>query len=251
MSFFPGTVTVGMEWEPDPEVIARDLVAVANYLDDMLIPLRASQEIAQADIRNRFETESGPNGEAWAPLDEDYLKYKLSKGGPETILTWTGALKDAASSDAPYSIGPRTLSFDMSALPVYGIFHEHGSGAEMAGASSIHKFRMKNDPEYRAESKSAGEGRGIGIGPGHALPRRPFVGLSADAEQEIFIVFDEWFDAGAQWGGGSGGLGGGGGGRGARGAGRFSDPTKFYVRPSGKVQTRGAGGRFGPIIGEV
>lgn len=216
---FPGAITVTYEWVPNPKVIQREMIKIAEYLEDMSAPIRAAKAIGQADMHERFATDSAPDGAKWAPLDDEYRVKKASMGGdPDDVLTLTGQLEKDAAGEKAWMVDARNVFFNTGALPFYGMIHESGSGVENAGAASFGRAA------YRQVGKESGEKGGPhasqGIGRGKALPRRPFIGLSADAELQIFEVFDLWFYAG----------------------------TSISISKSGTVQQRLPSGRFGPAI---
>jgi phage gpG-like protein len=222
---FPGAINVTMEWVPDPKVIAAELIKVANYLEDMQPPLRAAKAIGQADMHEHFAGNHGPNGEAWRELDEEYKVKKASMGGdPDDPLTLTGALENAAAGESAWMVDAHDVFFNTGALPDYGKMHEYGSGEGNVGMAAFGRA------SFRAIGREAGETGGPhasqGIGRGQALPRRPFIGLSAEAEIQIFEVFDLWFAAG----------------------------TSIAIGPSGTIQARNAGkfgGRIYPDVGRL
>lgn len=210
---FEGEIT--FHWEPNPQVISMAIMEVAEALEDMAKPLLAARAVSQADMRNRFETDTDPDGNAWAPLDPDYERYKTLNGGPAgDILTWTEELEREASAPNAFLIDGDSLFWDGSGIPDYGWYHEHGSGAGNAGAHLDYRER------YRAgvlEGDSGGSHASLGIGRGNALPRRNFVGVSEEAQFKIIEIFDLWFD----------------------------ESASIFIGKGGMVQERGPGGRFG------
>lgn len=200
---------ITFEWIPDPNVLAGKIMELAGYLENFIPPLEASKGIAKQDMEMHFDTESSPDGGAWAPLADSYVQ---KRGSAHPILQLTGAMKEAAVSDAAYMIDGHDLFFDASGLPFYYIFHETGR----QGVSGMAEFFAR----ARAQGFNIPEGTSNSSGGG--MPARPFIGISFAAQLAIIEVFDAWFE---------GGVGG------------------FYVHPTGTVQTRGAGGKFGPAIG--
>jgi phage gpG-like protein len=165
------------EWEPNPEEVAQALEAVANYVEDTRVPLVASREIARRDMQEHFDTETDPDGMAWAPLDDLYVEGKITQGYSEQILQRTQDLMHAATSEEAWDVFSDTLVFNADVLPRsddkynvnYGLVHQAGKSAVMG-------------PHGRPEG---------------GLPARPFIGLSDQAEAEIIEVFDVWYEEGA------------------------------------------------------
>ena len=148
----PGTIT--FNWNPRPEVFARRFFAVAESLDNRVLPLTAASEMMQEDIRERFETETGPDGRMWEPWSDSY--WPVAEAYPnEGVLTQSGALKEAASSSEAMMITKDAVFYKTSLLPHYGLAHDQG---------------LEN------------------------LPQREFLGMSDEGALKIMGVFGEWFD---------------------------------------------------------
>lgn len=175
------------------------LLRLADYIEDTVPPLRAAKAIAQADMRERFQTDTDPEGNPWAPLDPDYLakKEKMTelRTHPDDILTLSRRMQDAATSEAAWIISPTgdELFFTTAPLPDYWSVHHFGSGSEdLWGAAADFRERVRS----RTIEGGGGARDSFGIGRGQATPRRPFIGLSTEAEIQIVEVFDLWYDEG-------------------------------------------------------
>jgi phage gpG-like protein len=145
-------------WDPDPTVFANRFFAVADALENRTLPLLAASETMQHDIRERFETETAPDGTPWEPWSENYRP--VAEGYPnEGILTRSGALKDAASSSEAMVVTKDTVFYQTTLLPHYGLAHDQGLPDRKAG-----------------------------------LPKREFIGMSDEAAMVVIGEFGEWFD---------------------------------------------------------
>lgn len=186
-----GSVNVVLRWHPDPDEVEAALLQVAGYLDNLSSPLRAARRILQDDIRERFETETDPEGHKWHELDEDYLAWKVSHGFDDRILRMTGDLYDAATAQTSFIVDSENGNVFMNTanLPPYWIVHQEGSpaGLERRGLSKKKAKELGLDDDF-----------GGGMGAGQNTPARPFIGVSADAEEMIFNAFDIWFYEGIQ-----------------------------------------------------
>ena len=165
-------------WEPRPEEVASKLIGLAGYLENFVPPLTASKGVARADMAHHFDSESGPNGEAWAPLAESTIE----RWGEHSILQLTGDMRGAATSDAAYPIDGHELFFDTGALPYYWIFAEDGTQA-----SHMREFVKQVGIENLAPGAEYSGG---------GSPPRPFIGVSEEAEIQIIEIFDMWFEGG-------------------------------------------------------
>lgn len=211
------TIKFNIEVAPDPYDIQLQLTEIAGQLENLGPPLLAASRILSEDMKQRFLTQTDPDGDPWIPLDEEYLASKVSLGYPENILHRTGQLEEAATSLGAMRIVGDSVFFDSSVLPSYGLIHQTGSGADNVGDASRHRFAVKNEPGYKNR-----EGSGhadLGIGRGNALPARPFVGMSEEAEGKLWKLFDMWFD----------------------------ESTQLKIGSSGTVQ-QSIGGRFGAKV---
>ncbi len=179
----------------------------------------AAATIAREDMQEHFDSETGPDGDHWLPLDEDYLASKQSLGYPDDILHRTGDLEHAATSPSAFKVVGDSIFFDASGLPAYGLIHQTGSGVENVGIASQHRYAAKFEEGYA--KREGGAHSNIGIGRGNALPARPFIGMSEEAEAKVWAAFDLWFD----------------------------EATSIAIHPgTGVVQQRLPSGQFGPKI---
>jgi Phage virion morphogenesis family len=185
-------VDIGLEGLEEAEEI---LLITAQAVADIHKPLFASAAVARNDMKIRFETETDPDGKKWVALADYYLHSKLSKGYPPDILRRTGDLEDSATGGQSYvdpegeesNIGAfkivgDSVFFDMSEVPEYGMAHQTGSG----------NVELVNDPREGHEGETLRFTQGAGRG--QALPRRAWLGMSVDAEAEVWSVFDHWFE---------------------------------------------------------
>ena len=180
-AFFPGTIS--FDWIPEPEVVASELIETANRLEDRSGPLAISRQIAIDDMREHFEGQHDPEGNPWLPWSESYEPRARAQNIGE-ILQRTMDLQDAATAPGAYPITDDSVFFDTSGLPFYWSWHQEGTGG-----TDIFRTTHAQTGEDVAFREFGEEGRG------KALPPRPFVGISFEAELEIIEVFDQWFDS--------------------------------------------------------
>lgn len=177
------------------------LLKLAGYLEELTPPIRAAKQILKQDTQQRFDSQTTPNGENWTPLDPDYSVYKESLGhGGDPILTLSGRLRRQASSEDAWMVGADSIFFNFGAVPNYGVWHQGGVGdAENVGiAAGMRELVDASRASGGATSSEGGRKESLGIGRGKALPARPFVGASEEAELQILEVFDMWFDVGVR-----------------------------------------------------
>lgn len=222
---FGGEIVI--DFVPDPDEIANAYLRVADELDNTAVPLRASKAVAIADMQQHFDEETDPNGRHWAPLDNEYQEWKEDHGHPRDILRLTGALEDTATSDVAWDVLDDTLYFNTGVLPSaadgtpYWYFHQVGTDdGERAGIAQEYRANVRFQREQELLEGSGGAHESFGIGRGAALPARPFIGMSEDAQLSVIEIFDKWFD----------------------------ESIVTFERSGGLIQSKTPGGQFGPII---
>lgn len=138
------------------EVISalRELVALGEDATDVM---RAIATYGEASTRERFETETGPDGEQWKPS----LRAKLSGG---RTLTLDGHLGD--------SISPSWSSdtAEWGSNREYAAIHQEGGEIRAKSAGGL-RFQIAGGGFVTAQKVS--------------MPARPYLGLSAADEDEI------------------------------------------------------------------
>lgn len=178
------------------------LLELAGYLENVEAPLRVAKRIAINDMKDRFQTETDPEGNKWHSLAEKYSEWKVRhRGDAHPILTLDGDLKKAATKSSAWSVSADSLFINTSQLPEYWSAHQFGDGY----GDFFHTGNADTAHLPNAEGT-------------HNLPPRPFIGLSANAVDDIIDAFDLWFEEG----------------------------LNLAVSGSGTVQTRTSLGRFGP-----
>jgi len=156
--------SIDLKWSPDPMVFRDAIMEVDAALSHPEVAMALAGQEVLADIRERFMTETAPDGTPWQDWSEKYEEFALAFPNMG-ILRQTGALFEAATSEEALIVSGDSLFYDMNALPEYGEWHQTG----------LPDRTMKG-------------------GKPNPLPQRPFAGLSEQARTTIFVVFKEWFD---------------------------------------------------------
>lgn len=189
-----GSLELYGDWVPghSPEDAAAMMLNVAGYLAGYTLPLEEAKNIAMADTTERFDTETSPDGDDWAPLDKDYREYKVEvEGYPDNILQRSELLKD----QAPHGwmvIGP-SLVYDPIVLP------KDDSGDEPFSYGAFHQEGGTGARKLKTEKGSQFAGGEVRLG---GVPARPFIGLSDEAVAKISAVFEAWADGAVSVAGG-------------------------------------------------
>jgi hypothetical protein len=210
---------LSFHWAPSPIVVATQLEAAADKLNNMRAPLLASRDLSIADVAENFAGEHDPDGNAWTPWSESYVESG-PPGPPQSILNLTGDLEGSATSAAAWPLTTREVFFSFGALPEYGIWHQQGASRVSAGRGVSRKQNLDATQAIKEFSGSiAGGHEFFGM---NDLPPRPFAGISVETQIAIVDIFDAWF----------GGI------------------VSLVSTPSG-LRVRGAGGRFEAFGGRV
>lgn len=192
-----GESNVLIEWAPhrdEPERVARDLQAAAQALENMHKMMVAAREVVVGDVKQHFASQSGPDG-PWRPR----ATIRVS----ETFYTQTSSEGDPLT---PGDIGYK--SEEQSIIGLGGPLLQK-TGAGMAGATARSSYTIESDPEggsitftadpphYMLEHNRGIPDRettgGFWEGP-NPLPQREWLWLSAQAEQGIYRLFEEFVD---------------------------------------------------------
>lgn len=114
------------DWsDPDPREMSARLVRYGGYLANTQAPMEAAMFIAISDIREHFEEEEDPEGEAWEEWAES---YEFTASGENVgILRKTEDLFFGVIDPSSYTATDAGLYFDPSGLPEYWLFHELGT----------------------------------------------------------------------------------------------------------------------------
>lgn len=141
---------IDYEWVPDPIVFSDKILDVRDQLGDRSLPLLLAAGAISRDIEEGFDTETDPDGQAWAPWSEGEDRYdpvtdKWIKGGfgrgyannlppghSGKILNWRSILKRAATNIGAFvqvgtTINEDSLYFDTGGLPPYWEYHQGGT----------------------------------------------------------------------------------------------------------------------------
>jgi hypothetical protein len=215
--------------------VAQALLQLAGYVSRVQVPLLAAREIAADETARLFDEEVDVDGEPWAENNEDYKEWKESKGKDTRVMHKEGFLADAAPTG--WRVVGNTLVYDTTVLPEaesdqanYGLINHFGGERSPFGKAATEFFKSADIELLMVP----------------IVPRR-FIGLTEDAQDLIIAEFTTWleegleeFDAPVIMGPKPGTR-----------AFYESRPGSFYIRPSGVVQTRLGGGRFGPTVARL
>lgn len=187
-----GTITI--EWIPDPELLAQEILRVAHELQDFTIPLTIARQILKDDVRERFQTKTEPGGDKWDSWSDTYAPV-AREYNVNGILERTGAMKNAVLSEAAWIMNDDNIILDLGVVRMVqtesvgeeyniAILHHTGAvrsgpGARISGFESMSSFISAHD---------------VDISKVNHMPPRPFIGPSFDANIRIVETFDKWFD---------------------------------------------------------
>jgi hypothetical protein len=184
-----GTMAIFADWVPDPQVVAQQLLRLADNLDDFTEPLNEAREIFIQTTEGYFDEEVDPVGDAWQPLTPNYLRRKQRSGAPnDSILQLSGEMKAAATQQGAWQITERDILFVTAELPFYGPYHLAGTESDTL-APLMKQLRMG----VALSNEQAKQFTTI-TGKGKSLPPRVFIGANDEAIDEIQEAFLVWMD---------------------------------------------------------
>lgn len=134
--------------------------------------MREIQAIGEASTRERFRTETGPDGKRWAPS----LRAQLSGG---RTLTQDGHLADSISG----SYGSNYAEWGVNRI--YAAIQQFGGTIRAKTAGAL-RFTLAN-------------GQGVSV-QSVTLPARPYLGISDDNAEDILDVIERRIDGAAHAG---------------------------------------------------
>lgn len=143
-----------IEWLGDPRIMAARFDELAADLEEKKVALLAAmRQIIIDDVKEHFEREQGPSGEAWEDWAPSYAPRALSEN--IGILRKTEELYDAATSLEAYPIIGDDVWVATNEFPDYWDVHQEGTRD-------------------------------------NRIPARPFIGTSAAAQGRMNLIFHQW-----------------------------------------------------------
>ena len=147
------------------------LSCLRRLQEGMERPAPLMEEISEylwRSTRDRFKTQTGPDGNVWEALQLRYKENK-PKAQRERILTFMGYLRERIVKDSD------ARSATVGSDRVYAAIHQFG------GRTSSHVI----EPRYKKALAFNGVVRKSVRHPGSNIPARPFLGLSDADRKEI------------------------------------------------------------------
>jgi phage virion morphogenesis protein len=169
--------------------------AIDRVIDHMADLTPAMQEIGDYMItatRSRFDTETAPDGSKWAALSPRYAARKARMrsvvDGGKRILAKRGTLRDTIRYKASRS--DVVIGSDRP----YAAIHQFGGDIQNKGGSRTLNFKVGRNGRSRfAKRGKANFQQTVNVGASSAtIPARPFLGISADDQQEIIRILAKY-----------------------------------------------------------
>ncbi|MBI1626958.1 phage virion morphogenesis protein [Comamonas suwonensis] len=167
-----------------PDVLARMDEAMGNTA-----PLLARiGEYLQDATRDRFKTQSGPDGSAWQALQPRYQRRK--KQNKDKILTLRGYLRGQIhwqpDGDDAVRVGTNAK---------YGAIHQFGGSIQKQARQSTVHFGAGKAKHLFVKQKKAKRSLQVTI-PAHQvnMPARPFLGINAGDQEQIRLRVMDWLN---------------------------------------------------------
>ncbi|MBI1626926.1 phage virion morphogenesis protein [Comamonas suwonensis] len=167
-----------------PDVLARMDEAMGNTA-----PLLARiGEYLQDATRDRFKTQSGPDGTAWQALQPHYQRRK--KQNKDKILTLRGYLRGQihwqTDGDDAVHVGTNAK---------YGAIHQFGGSIQKSARQSTVHFGGGKTKHLFVKQKKAKRSLQVTV-PAHQvnMPARPYLGVNAGDQEQIRLRVMDWLN---------------------------------------------------------
>lgn len=144
--------------------------------------------------RQRFKTQTAPDGTPWTPLKPATIRRKVKN--PDKILTLQGYLGGNAGGGGQ---GPRWQPIDDNTVEVgvnakYGAIHQFGGEIQMPVRQATVRYRsVAGRVLFAGRKHKKVTQRQVTIA-AHSItmPARPFLGISGADDQEIRQIIQDW-----------------------------------------------------------
>ena len=191
----------GAHFKVDIAVTGPDSLARMDEALGNTVPLLASiGEYLQDSSRDRFKSQSGPDGTAWQPLQPRYQRRK--KQNKDKILTLRGYLRGyihwQADGDDAVLVGTNSK---------YGAIHQFGGEIEKPAYSTKVRLRTTSKGELlrnkdnknlavfarRTQKRARESWHEV---PAHTvnIPARPYLGVNAVDQEQIHLRVLDWLN---------------------------------------------------------
>ena len=134
--------------------------------------------------QDRFKSQTSPDGEPWAPLQQRYAKRK--KYNKDKVLTLRGYLR----SYIHYQI-PNAQTVVVGSNQKYAAIHQFGGEIDKPERQATARYRSVAGRVLFAKKSHT---RGVKENGAHQvkIPARPFLGISAADDRELQEIIREW-----------------------------------------------------------
>ena len=177
----------GANLKIDVVITGPDTLARIDSAMDNTAPLLARiGEYLQDATRDRFKSQSGPDGSAWQPLQPRYQRRK--KQNKDKILTLRGHLRGQIhwqpDGDDAVLVGTNSK---------YGGIHQKGGTIQKPARQSTVHFGAGKAKHLFVKKKKAKRSLQVSIGAHQVnMPARPFLGVNAGDQREIRLRVTDW-----------------------------------------------------------
>lgn len=170
----------------DDKDVRATLAELAHPETQSLLPRLG--EYLQTSTEDRFKTQTGPDGAAWAPLKKRYAKRK--KYNADKVLTLRGYLRGGIRYQLD---GPDAVQVGTNIR--YGAIHQFGGAIDMPERTATVRYRSTAGKILfvnKRQKKNVTQ-KNVTIGAHQVkIPARPYLGISDADDARILQILQEW-----------------------------------------------------------
>ena len=167
-----------------PDTLAR----IDSAMDDTADLVARVGSYLTSVTRDRFASQTGPDGSAWQPLQPRYQRRK--KQNKDKILMLNGYLRGfihwQPDGDDAVRVGTKEK---------YGAIHQFGGTIQKPARKSTVHFGAGKAKHLFVKKKKAKRSMQVSIGAHQVnMPARPFLGVNAGDQEQIRLRVIDWLN---------------------------------------------------------
>lgn len=176
----------------DDAELRKAIDRLYDRMSDLTPAMQSIGDYMVTATRDRFDTQTAPDGIKWEKLSPRYAARKARMRGVvfggKRVLALRGTLRDTIRYQASRS------DVVIGSNQPYAAIHQFGGDIQNKGGSRTLNFKVGRNGRSRFAKRSrANFQQTVNVGASSAtIPARPFLGVSAQDEQEILKILGDY-----------------------------------------------------------